>query len=289
MISLKFIEFDLFAFADYSGAADKYLQRRHIVLAVADSGHEDIKVIPRLTRPELTNKIRNILFAAQKYGQRVLFGLDHNFSFPLNFAQQAGFSCTSWRDTLYTLPSGETSDIRQWAVQINHFFQQRFGSGIFWGPGFPQRRKPDFPFAEAGFSERRLIEQQIPRMQPVFKLGGIGSVGLQSLYGMIQLKTLIAETGNFGIPVHFWPFDGFEIPPNHHVGIEIYPALYNKYQKRDLNDAIETARYFRNQSRTGELFQLFKLNPPQRIARIIEREGWLPGIPLDKHHILEER
>lgn len=44
-------------------------------------------------------------------------------------------------------------------------------------------------------------------------------------------------------PIHFWPFDGWEIPEGKSVVAEVYPASWMRRFPRDDRDADEQAAY----------------------------------------------
>ncbi len=131
----------------------------------------------------------------------------------------------------------------------------------------------------APFRERRLIEKQIPKTQPVFKLGGAGAVGLQTLYGIFQLAVLNDRLLQEGIHLFFWPFDGFEPPHDRHVIVELYPGIINRGIKSDRNDAVSGACWLKNADSNNKLSDFFHFNGQHQIMSMIRAEGWIPGIP----------
>jgi hypothetical protein len=115
-------------------------------------------------------------------------------------------------------------------------------------------------------------------MKSIFQLGGAGSVGLQSLHGMVHLFKAIKFCLEKNILVHIWPFDGWNVPDNKHLIIEIYPALYNTGNKGDMEDSWTSVRWFRQQMEAGTLYDFFnpRLSPDERRRAAVE--GWVPGI-----------
>jgi hypothetical protein len=86
-----------------------------------------------------------------------------------------------------------------------------------------------------------------------------------------------------GARVHFWPFDGWDIPLGRSAVAEVYPALWNREFDRadrtsDQHDAYTIAAWLSRVDRDGGLTALLKpdLTPPERtVARV---EGWILGV-----------
>ncbi len=88
---------------------------------------------------------------------------------------------------------------------------------------------------------------------------------------------------HLGSRAHFWPFDGWQVPPNTSVIAEVYPALWNKTfpsegRTADQQDAFSIAEWLRRTDTTGMLsdFLCPVLSPADRA--IAEIEGWILGI-----------
>jgi hypothetical protein len=98
--------------------------------------------------------------------------------------------------------------------------------------------------------------------------------------GIPWIRFLRRELGD---RVHFWPFDGWEIPKRMSVLVEVYPALWNRSFPRetrtpDQHDAYSVARWLREADSNGSLARYF--DPPLRAAerKISEAEGWILGV-----------
>jgi hypothetical protein len=280
------MEFDIFAFADYSGAAAVSAQKQHIFLATCKKGHLKIKTTHGYTRQTLQHAIVEMLRAATQNNKRILFGFDHNFAFPFGFTETLTDKNLHWRQFMAMVAygrqpfNGMDSNPRSWAAKINATLIAKFGiaHGPFWGPGFTQLKKPRNIYSCLPFTERRHIEVRLPRLKSIFQLGGVGSVGMQSLYGMYHLAGIVEDCNKSNIPLHCWPFDGWQIPENGHVAIEIYPGYYNQGLKSDLNDAKNSVAYFRDRQNSGKLAESFAIPVYSAAQEEIQQEGWLAGI-----------
>ncbi len=87
-----------------------------------------------------------------------------------------------------------------------------------------------------------------------------------------------------GSRVHFWPFDGWDIPAGRSAIAEVYPALWSRTFERegrtaDQQNAYCIAAWLSHADRNGTLAAFLRpdLTPPERI--LAEVEGWILGVP----------
>jgi hypothetical protein len=83
--------------------------------------------------------------------------------------------------------------------------------------------------------------------------------------------------------VHFWPFDGWDVPPNCSVVAEVYPALWTRTfpsegRTPDQQDAFAIAKWLQAADCVGSLKKYFRprLEPDER--KKAEVEGWILGV-----------
>jgi hypothetical protein len=79
----------------------------------------------------------------------------------------------------------------------------------------------------------------------VFQFDMQGSVAKSTHAGITWLRFIRQR---FGARVHFWPFDGWDIPAGHSVVTEVYPALWSrgfarKGRTSDQHDAYSIAAW----------------------------------------------
>ena len=86
-----------------------------------------------------------------------------------------------------------------------------------------------------------------------------------------------------GQRVHFWPFDGWEIPAGRSAVAEVYPALWSRGFARegrsgDQHDAYSIAGWLYRADQDDSLGAFLKpeLPPPERAVAHIE--GWILGV-----------
>ncbi len=107
-----------------------------------------------------------------------------------------------------------------------------------------------------------------------------GSVAKSTHAGLPWLRHLRIRCGD---RIHFWPFDGWEIPAGTSVLAEVYPSLWNATYARegrtpDQHDAYVAAARLQQADANGSLgtFLLPDLLPGEYpVAQI---EGWILGV-----------
>lgn len=279
--------FDYYIFADYSGSQHPQGQKNSIALAVFDGeSYLDIPV-KGYTRQTLYHTVLKLLLDLEQQGKRAILGFDHQYSFPAGlFEILAGRGWQSWDELLDFITANATkthqaTNPKDWAAAANQLISERCGtsSGPFWGPGFAaQPTDPKFPFAKTSLNERRLVEERSPSMKPLFKLGGHGSVGLQSLCGIPYLAALRSACREANIELFCWPFDGWELPESGHVLVEVYPRLCNSGKKSDEADAKETAKWLAGQDAAGTISDWFNPELTDMERARASLEGWVIGM-----------
>ena len=83
--------------------------------------------------------------------------------------------------------------------------------------------------------------------------------------------------------MHFWPFDGWDIPVGRSAIAEVYPALWSRSFARegrapDQHDAFSVAAWLSRADRDGSLDAFLKpeLTPSERT--VAQVEGWILGV-----------
>src|ERR1700704_4154412 len=102
---------------------------------------------------------------------------------------------------------------------------------------------------------RRLTEERAGSAKSVFHFDVQGSVAKSTHSGIPWLRFIRQRLGN---RVHFWPFDGWIIPPGKSAIAEAYPALWKHAYARegrtpDQHDAYTVAAWLQQGDREGRL------------------------------------
>jgi hypothetical protein len=194
----------------------------------------------------------------------VLVGIDHGFSFPLQYFQR------------HRLPL-------DWPSFLADFHAH-------WPTDEPGTSVDDVRGGRAGNAAarqgstrwRRLCEIRAGGAKSVFHFDVPGAVAKSTHAGLPWLRRLRSEWGE---RVHFWPFDGWEPPAGRSVVAEVYPALWNRRWPRDSRGAGRTADQhdawcvaagLREADAAGSLCFTPSLTPEERdVARV---EGWILGL-----------
>lgn len=194
--------------------------------------------------------------------ERMIVGIDHAFSFPLRYFETHRLQ-HDW--------SAFLDDFQQhWPTDTENTYVQFVRDGIL-GSGA----------ARWGDSKwRRLTEKRAGAAKSVFQFGVQGSVAHSTHAGLPWLRYLRRELGN---RIHFWPFEGWTVPPDKSVVVEVYPSLWSHGYPRndrtdDQHDAYAVAEWFRETDASGKLGDYFQpsLDPDERVTA--EIEGWILGI-----------
>ncbi len=257
--------FDLHVGIDYSGretptsrtpalqvyaAFDREIPRRIFTPASTE------KTFKNWCRKEIAHWLieqaqKNITFIA---------GLDHGFSFPLSYFQR--YRLASWPEFLDDF-------CEHWPTDDDHMYID-----------FIRDRDEGPPDRTGKTTDLRLTEKWTSSASSVFKLGGQGCVGKSTHAGIPWLRRIRKEAGS---KIHFWPFDGWEVPAGKSVIVEAYPAIFKKRYPRedrtaDQHDAYAVARWLKESGERGVLQQYF--TPPLTEAErgIADLEGWILGI-----------
>lgn len=253
------MQFHRYIGIDYSGAQTPESRLRTLQVYAAERSGEPCKVdAPTAGRHWTRREIAGYCHQALSSEQAVIIGIDHGFSFPLSYMRR--FRLANWDDFLRDF--------------VRH-----------WPTADPQVRveslRGDNP-RTGDATELRLCERWTATAKSVFLFDVQGAVaksthaGLPWLHGLRQSAALRSR-------VHFWPFDGFEVPAGKSVVAEAYPTLYRRrYSKGDRtadeHDAWSVAAWLRESDRRGSLARYFvpPLSADERQLGLLE--GWILGV-----------
>jgi hypothetical protein len=271
-------EFDTFLFADYSGAAAEAAQRRAIALWRKDRGGRARKVEGPFTRALLRERLLALLAEATRDDRRVLFGVDHQWSWPLDLWRAAGLAGRPWRQALRSLVEGEgTRPPLGPAQRFAAAFNTWAGAPVFHCRvrGLAARYGVPGEDRWAGEAVRR-AERAMPGAKPATRLGGAGAVAGQTLVGLVELHRLLADAERAGMPVVAWPMDALADDGTSHVGAEIYPTFCRPRHVPQSDDA--DARAVCEWASRADLASLLDLRrAPAAVRRAALVEGWILG------------
>ena len=191
-----------------------------------------------------------------------LVGIDHGFSFPLRYFEVHGL-LPDW-------PTFLDDFHRHWPTDED-IYVDFVRDGIH-GNGAARMGNARW---------RRLTEERVGNAKSVFHFDVQGSVAKATHAGIPWLLFIRQRLGS---RVHFWPFDGWDIPVGRSTITEVYPALWSRSFAReartgDQHDAYCIAAWLSRADRDGSLAAFLKpdLTPPERT--VAQVEGWILGVP----------
>ncbi|NLD50349.1 MAG: hypothetical protein GX660_24685 [Clostridiaceae bacterium] len=287
--------FHSYVFADYSGAADLKGQKKSIKLAYAEANAECQLATETLTRDSLVTKMLGYLRNATAEGKRICFGFDHQFGVPFGLLEEIGLSNLSWREILDTMVEGRgVPALQHPSIYATQFNDWCIGSGKL--PYFYSATKASIygiPDSDPRKGEVETVTRLTERCDSIFgsgkpkpfnRVGDNGSVGGQTIMGLIKLRELLNVCKTEGIPVKCWPFDGLDIRSSSyegsHVLIEPYPAAIRStgVPYTDANDAIACVQLIQRFDRAGKFADLLDLSCLSDTYKdIVLLEGWIVG------------
>ncbi len=250
---------------DYSGR-EAPISRTTALQAYAALDTEEPRRILSPSSTEKTYKnwcrkeIAEWLVEQAKKNITFIAGIDHGFSFPISYFQR--YKIKSW-------PQFLDDFCEHWPTDDDHTYVD-----------FIRDRDEGPPDRTGKPTELRLTEKWTSSAKSVFKLDGQGTVGKSTHAGIPWLRRIREEVGD---KVHFWPFDGWEVPGGKSVIAEIYPSIFkNRFPREDRtadqHDAYCVARWLTVADERGFLSQYFQPSLTDDERHYAELEGWILGI-----------
>jgi len=248
---------------DYSGAETPTSSLKGLRVYSAYQDFEPKEVLPPPSpRKYWTRRgIAEWLVETLRIGIPTLVGIDHGFSFPLRYFEVHHLP-PDWPNFL--------DDYQQhWPTDGENTYVDFVRDGVC-GNGDERM----------GNNRWRRITEERAKAKSVFHFDVQGQVAKSTHAGLPWLRYLRQELGG---QVHFWPFDGWDIPPGRSVIVETYPSLYKhdfpKADKTpDQHDAYAIAAWMLQADLNGQLSTYLNpsLSPLERgIAGV---EGWIFGV-----------
>jgi hypothetical protein len=249
---------------DYSGAETPTASLKGLRVYLAEGNAPPIEEPPPPSpRKYWTRKgIAAWLVETLRDGPPTLVGIDHGFSFPEAYFDAHRLS-KDWFEFLDDFH-------RHWPTDGDGTSVQHVRAGSA-GNGAARKGESNW---------RRLTERRAGAAKSVFHFDVQGSVAKSTHAGIPWLRFIRQQLGP---RVHFWPFDGWEIPQGKSAIAEVYPALWKHCFSTtnltgDQHDAFAVAAWLSQADRDGSLpgFLQPDLAPQEKI--IAQTEGWILGV-----------
>ncbi len=254
--------FDLHIGIDYSGR-ETPTSRTPALQVFASFDGEEPRQMSSPTSPKkffknwCRKEIAEWLVETARKNVTFIAGIDHGFSFPITYFQRYGL--TSWAAFLDNF-------CQHWRTDKEHTYVDDICEKN--------------PARTGGNDEFRLTERWSSSAKTVFKSDVQGSVAKSSHAGIPWLRRIKQSVGD---RVHFWPFDGWEVPDGKSVLVEVYPSLFrNRFSRGerlpDQQDAYAVARWLSEMDRTGFLTGYFSPPLTEEQKSVANLEGWILGV-----------
>jgi hypothetical protein len=250
---------------DYSGAQTPTASLKGLRVYLVEDGALPVEVLPppSLRKYWTRRGIAEWLVARLAEDAPTLVGIDHGFSFPLRYFEANGLK-PGW-------PAFLDDFQRHWPTDEDNTYVDFVREGAV-GAGAARS-------GEARW--RRLTEERAGGAKSVFHFDVQGSVAKSTHAGIPWLRFIRRRLGS---RVHFWPFDGWDIPVGRSAIAEVYPALWsrsflNEGRTSDQHDAFSIAAWLSRADRDGSLAAFLRpdLTPSERT--LAQVEGWILGVP----------
>lgn len=249
---------------DYSGAEtpNSSLKGLRVYVTEGDAAPQEVPPPPSSRKYWTRRGIAEWLVERLAEDVPTLVGIDHGFSFPLRYFEAHG-RLPDW-------PTFLDDFQRHWPTDGDHTYVDFVRDGAV-GNGAARQGNARW---------RRLTELRAGSAKSVFHFDVQGSVAKSTHAGIPWLRFLRQRLGS---RVHFWPFDGWEVPAGRSAIAEVYPALWSRGFARDgrtgdQHDAFTIAAWLAIADRDGSLatFLQPRLNAPDRT--VAQVEGWILGV-----------
>jgi hypothetical protein len=229
---------------DYSGAETPTSSLKGLRVYVADGNTAPLEILPPPSPRKYWTRRGIAEWLSERLTEEVptLVGIDHGFSFPLRYFETHGLPL-DW--------TGFLDDFqRHWPTDQDHTYVDFVRNGSV-GNGA----------ARMGHSRwRRMTELRAGSAKSVFHFDVQGSVAKSTHAGIPWLRFLRQHLGS---RVHFWPFDGWQVPIGKSAIVEVYPALWCRAFDRadrtpDQHDAFSIAAWMAMADRNGTLAEFLQ-------------------------------
>ncbi len=248
---------------DYSGAQTPTSSLKGLRVYQADRASPPIEVLPSPSPRKYWTRRGLAEWLALRLldDPPTLVGIDHGFSFPLAYFEKHGLP-HDWPAFLDDFQAHWPTDEE---IYVSIVREGALGSGA----------------ARFGNTRwRRLTEERAGGAKSVFHFDVQGQVATSTHAGLPWLRFL---RRTLGARAHFWPFDGWVVPPGRSVITEVYPRLWSPSFPRetrdvDQHDAYSVAAWLRAADESDSLAGFFAPEVTSRERRVAEIEGWILGV-----------
>lgn len=255
--------FERYIGIDYSGAETCESSIKGLRVYMADRATEPHEVAPPPSPRWYWSREKIAHWLVERLSEQIttLVGTDHGFSFPLRYFEKHGLP-HEWTAFLNDFQRHWPTDEKN--TYVDFVREGECGNGA----------------ARCGNSRWRRITEVRAGAKSVFHFDVPGSVAKSTHAGIPWLRYLRNRVGD---RTHFWPFDGWMVPPGKSAVVEVYPALWSHSFPRDgrdshQQDAYAAAEWLRRSDQDGSLERFFSPSLTEHERKAAGIEGWILGI-----------
>lgn len=254
---------------DYSGAETPSANLKGLRVYMADSETPPVEVLGPSSRRYWSRRgVAEWLLDRLGENTPTLVGIDHGFSFPLGYFDAHGLAY-DWDMFLDDFQ-------RHWPTDED-IYVDFVRDGVS-GNGAARRGNTRW---------RRLTERRAGGAKSVFHFDVPGSVAKSTHSGIPWLRRIRRQLGE---AVHFWPFDGWDIPAGRSAVAEAYPALWSRDfasdgRTGDQHDAYSIAAWLSQADRDDRLSDVLRPQLSDQDKATASVEGWILGVPALSHRM----
>ena len=251
---------------NYSGAKSPSRNLRSLRMYLSDHNSGPDELIRTLNlkpwnRRDLAEALIDILLEGTPEENPTLIGINHGFSFPMRYFEAYHLE-PNWPNFLADFQKHWPADEDD--TYIDDILLENFGNAA------DRSGNTDW---------RRLTEERVGA-RSAFDFDAPGSLAKMTHAGIPWLLHIRELTGG---EVHFWPFDGWDIPAGRSAIVETWPALWNKKFPRGDRTAEEQNAYaisawLRQTDSAGDLPNFLNPPLPPNERAMAEIEGWMLGL-----------
>jgi hypothetical protein len=258
--------FDRYIGIDYSGAKTptESLKGLRVYMAGRVSSPTEVLPPPSPRKYWTRRGVAEWLLDRLSEGEASLVGIDHGFSFPLEYFERHRLP--------HDWPAFLEDFQRHWPTDGDHVYVDFVRHGL----------AGNFAARSGDPRWRRVTEKRAGAAKSVFHFDVQGSVAKSTHSGLPWLLYLRQRLDTHRGRVHFWPFDGWAIPAGRSAVVEVYPALWSncfkpKGRNPDQHDAYSVAAWMRRADLDGSLDGFLDPALPPSERQAAEIEGWILG------------
>jgi hypothetical protein len=255
--------FERYIGIDYSGAetCESSLKGLRVYMADRANGPREVAPPPSPRKNWTRKAIAHWLVERLSEASPTLVGIDHGFSFPLRYFEKYDLP-HDWPGFLDDFQKHWPTDERN--TYVDFVREGECGNGA----------------ARCGNSRWRRVTETRAGAKSVFHFDVPGSVAKSTHAGIPWLRFLRMRVED---RMHFWPFDGWTVPPGKSAVVEVYPALWSHSFPRDgrdshQQDAYAAAEWLRRNGHDGSLARFFGPSLTEQERRAAAIEGWILGV-----------